>query len=133
MCLILLNNQIIQDFMKRKSNSYTKNETKSVFIAELFWIKVLDVLIYLKSNELGKKAKEINKIVKNIAHEEYKNMLFEKKEMRDNIIKKSNSHQLGTYEVNKISLLCFDDKGYILDDGIKTLSYEHKGIINYFD
>ena len=32
-------------------------------------------------------------------------------------------HKLGTYEINKISLSCFDDKRYVLDDGIYTLSY----------
>ena len=27
-------------------------------------------------------------------------------------------HKIGTYEINKISLLCFDDKIQVLDDGI---------------
>ena len=31
---------------------------------------------------------------------------------------RSNNHQLGSYELNKASLSCFDDKRYILD-GIK--------------
>ena len=34
--------------------------------------------------------------------------------------------KLGTYEIDKISLSCFDNKRYILDDGIHTLSYFHK-------
>ena len=29
---------------------------------------------------------------------------------------------------NKISLSCFDDKRYVLDDGINTLAYFHKNI-----
>ena len=29
--------------------------------------------------------------------------------------------KLGTYEIEKISLSCFDDKRYVLDDGIGTL------------
>ena len=33
-----------------------------------------------------------------------------------------------TYESNKISLSCSDDKSYILDDGINTLPYGHKDI-----
>ena len=28
----------------------------------------------------------------------------------------------------KISLSCFDDKGYILDNGVNTLAYFHKGL-----
>ena len=37
-------------------------------------------------------------------------------------------HEIGTYDLNKISLSCFDDKIYILDDGINTLTYFHKDI-----
>ena len=35
-------------------------------------------------------------------------------------------HKIGTYEINKISLSCFNDKRYVLDDGIHTLAYFHK-------
>ena len=35
-------------------------------------------------------------------------------------------HKIGTYEIDKISLLYFDDKRYVLDDEIYTLSYFHK-------
>ena len=34
--------------------------------------------------------------------------------------------KLGTYEINKLSLSCFDDKIHVLDDGIRTLAYFHK-------
>ena len=35
-------------------------------------------------------------------------------------------HKIGTYVTDKISLSCFDDKRYVLDDGIHTLAYFHK-------
>ena len=35
-------------------------------------------------------------------------------------------HKLGTYEINKTSLLCFNDKRLVLDDGIHTLAHFHK-------
>ena len=38
---------------------------------------------------------------------------------------RSKSHIVNTYEVNKIGLSCYDDKRYILDDGISTLAYGH--------
>ena len=41
---------------------------------------------------------------------------------------KSKDHNLSTYQINKISLLCFDDKRYILKNGIYTLAYRHKDI-----
>ena len=38
-------------------------------------------------------------------------------------------HKIDTYDVFKISS-CFDDKRYVLDDGINTLAYFHKDIKN---
>ena len=35
-------------------------------------------------------------------------------------------HKIGTYEIDKISLSCFDDKRFALDDGVHTLAYFHK-------
>ena len=40
----------------------------------------------------------------------------------------SRKHKIGTYEVNKISIACFDDKRFILYDGIHTLGYFHKDL-----
>ena len=37
-------------------------------------------------------------------------------------------HKIGTYDVCKISLSCFDDKRYILDDGINSITYFRKDI-----
>ena len=34
-------------------------------------------------------------------------------------------HKIGTYEIDKISLSCFDDKRFVLDDGVHTLAYFH--------
>ena len=39
----------------------------------------------------------------------------------------SKNHKLGTYEINKISLSCFD-KRFVLDDQIHTLPYFHKDL-----
>ena len=35
-------------------------------------------------------------------------------------------HKVGTYEIDKISLSCFDNKRYVLDDGLNTLAYFRK-------
>ena len=37
-------------------------------------------------------------------------------------------HKFRKYEVNSISLSCFDDKRYILDYGVHTLAYFHKDL-----
>ena len=40
----------------------------------------------------------------------------------------SKLHRIGTYDVCKISLSCFDDKRYVLDGGVNTLAYFQKDI-----
>ena len=65
----------------------------------------------------------------NIATEfnEFKDVLFNEK-----IIKykkkriQAKKHKIGTYEINKISFSCFDDKRQVLDDGVHALIYFHK-------
>ena len=37
----------------------------------------------------------------------------------------SDHHQISSYQINKTSLSCYDDKRYILDDGITSLAYGH--------
>ena len=87
------------------------------------WIKVKDAFC-----AISKKEKEINQnIVKNPKHEEYIDVFFNKKVVRHNMERiQSKLYRTGTYDVCKISLSCFDDKRYILDDGINSLVYFHK-------
>ena len=40
----------------------------------------------------------------------------------------SKLHRIGTYDVCKTSLSCFDGKRYILDDGINSLAYFLKDV-----
>ena len=67
----------------------------------------------------------------NVATEfnEFKDTLFNKKVVKHKMRKiQGKKHKIGTYEVYKISLSCFDDKRFVLDDGIHTLAYFHKDI-----
>ena len=65
----------------------------------------------------------------NIRHNEFMDVLFNKKVIR-HIMKRAKSfgHRMYACESNKTSLSAFDEKGYILDDGIHTLSYGHKDL-----
>ena len=59
--------------------------------------------------------------------DKFKYVLFNKKIIRHKMKRiQSKKHKLGTYEINKISWSCFDDKRYALDDGIYTSSYFQK-------
>ena len=43
---------------------------------------------------------------------------------------RSTRHQLGSYELNKISLSFFDDKRYVHNNGISNYSYGHYKTLN---
>ena len=40
----------------------------------------------------------------------------------------SKKHKVGSYEIDKISLSCFDDKRFVLNDGINIRAYFHKDL-----
>ena len=59
--------------------------------------------------------------------DKFKDVLFNEKIIRRKMKRiQSKKHTLGSYEIDRISLLCFDNKIYMLDDGIRTLRYFHK-------
>ena len=73
------------------------------------------------------KAKGVNLVLK---HKEYLDSLFNKKVVRHKMKRiLSERHSVGTYLINKISLSFFEDKRFILDDGINKLAYGHKKIV----
>ena len=64
-----------------------------------------------------------------IEFQEFYDTQFKKKILRHTTRRiGSKNHNLGTYETTKRSLSCFDDKQYILKNGINTLAYGHKDI-----
>ena len=72
------------------------------------------------------KAKGVNKKIK---HKEFVDVLFNKKVIRHKMKRiQIELHRIGIYNVCKISLSCFDDKRYVLDDGVNTFAYFHKDI-----
>ena len=87
---------------------------------------------YIKDNNKGgKTAKGIKKnvIKNNIMHDDYKETLLNNKQIYHKMKTiRSENHQLGSYELNKVSLSCFDDKRYIHEDGINSYAYGHKNI-----
>ena len=70
-----------------------------------------------------KKAKGMNKnVVATISHNEYKDILLNKKYLRHLMNRiQSKDHKIGTYEIKKIYLTCLDDKIYILNNGFDGL------------
>ena len=73
------------------------------------------------------KAKGVNLILK---HKYYVVFLFNGKVLRHKMKRILNErHNVGIYLLNKVSLSCYDDKRFILDDGINSLAYGHKDIV----
>ena len=65
-----------------------------------------------------------------IKFDKFKDVLLNKKIIRHKMKRiQSKKYKLGTYEIDKISLSCFDDKRHVLDDGIYNLSYFHKNSV----
>ena len=104
-----------------------KDEAAGIPITEFIGLRS-KMYSYIKDNNKGEKtAKGIKKniIKKRITHENYKNVLFNNEQMHHTMKTiRSNKHQLGSYELNKVSLSCFDDKRYILENGIKSYAYD---------
>ena len=88
---------------------------------------------YKVGNKENKKAKGVKKnVVKNeINHQNYLDVLNNEKIMHNqmNTIR-SELHQINSYHLNKVSLSPYDDKRYLLDDGITSYSYGHHYILN---
>ena len=105
-----------------------KDESAGIPITEFVGLRS-KMYSYVKDNEQTvQTAKGIKKqvIIKDIKHEDYKEVLFNNKQMHHTIKTiRSNNHQLGSFELNKISLSCFDDKRFIHENGITSYAYGH--------
>ena len=86
--------------------------------------KIISEFVELKSKKyslISAKDKEVTKVKRvnqKIRHKEFVDVLFNKKVIRHNMKRiQSKLHRIGTYNVCKVSLSCFDDKRYVLNDG----------------
>ena len=120
------------DKMNKKVIGKFKDEVSGIPIIEFVGLRS-KMYSYIKDNdEGGKTAKGIKKIVikKDITHENYKQTLFNNEQMHHTMKTiRSNNHQLGSYELNKVSLSCFDDKRYIHNNGDTSYAYGHYKIL----
>ena len=109
-----------------------KDESEGKMIGEFVALK--SKMYTMKNGDDGKEpnaAKGVT-IATKIESNEFKNTLFSKKRIKHKVRKiEGRKHKLGTYEIDKISLSCFDDKRFVLDYGIHTLAYFHKDLKNH--
>ena len=78
----------------------------------------------LVDNSEHKKAKGVNKnVIATINHNEYKEVLLNIKCIGHSMNGiQSKDHRIGTYEIKKVSLSCFDNKIYIQINGYDGLA-----------
>ena len=108
-----------------------KDEVRGKIINEFAGFKSDMYSLVMQNDKEIKKAKGVNKnIVDNIRHEEYVDVLFRRSLMRYSMKRiQSKLHRIGTYDVSKISLSCFDDKHYMVDD-VNSSVYFHKDVLS---
>ena len=105
-----------------------KDEAAGIPITEFVGLRS-KMYSYVKDNkQTALTAKGIKKQVirKNITHDNYIDVLFNNKQIMHAMKTiRSEKHQLGSFELNKISLSCFDDKRFIHQNGITSYAYGH--------
>ena len=103
-----------------------KDEACGVPIIEFVGLKS-KMYSYIRDNEKGgKTTKGIKKnvIKNNIKHEDYKDVLSNDEQLHHKMKTiRSQKHQLGSHEINKVLLSCFNDKHHILHNGISSYAY----------
>lgn len=109
-----------------------KDEASGIPVVEFIGLRSKMYSYIKENNKGGKTAKGIKKnIIKDdIKLKDNKQTLFENKQIYHKMKTiRSENHQLRSYELNKISSSCFDDKRYILENGIYSYAYGHKNIV----
>ena len=114
------------DLFSKKVIGKMKDEFKGKIISKFVRLKSKMYSLISGEDEEVAKAKGVNKKTK---HKEFVDVLFNKKVIRYYMKRTQNRlHRIRTYNACKISLSCFDDQRYILDDSGNSLAYFHKNI-----
>ena len=121
-----------QDNTNKKVIGKFKDETCGVPIVEFCGLRSKMYSILLDDHKEKKTGKGIKKsaLKRYVKHNDYKRCLFGSglKDQRQLVSfnnLRSINHEIGLYRYTKIGLSCSNDKQYLLEDGITSLSYGH--------
>ena len=105
-----------------------KDEAAGIPVTEFIGLRSKMYSYTLDNKQTKRTAKGIKKniIQNNLSHDNYKKVLLSDEQIHHSMKTiRSVNHQLSSYELNKISLSCFDDKRYIHENGITSFAYGH--------
>ena len=105
-----------------------KDEAAGIPVTEFVGLRSKMYSYTLDNKQTKRTAKGIKKniIQNNLSHDNYKKVLLSDEQIHHSMKTiRSVNHQLSSYELNKISLSCFDDKRYIHENGITSFAYGH--------
>ena len=124
-CLTLVTIPKIQSFLIRLIKVIEKMKDKFVGLrSKMYSIKKVG----------GKEYNTVKGVSIATEFKKFKDILFNKIIIRHKMKRIQNQkHKLGTYEIDNISFSFFDEKRYLLDDGIHTLAYFHKDSVTSYE
>jgi len=105
-----------------------KSETGSLVPTEFVGLRAKMYSLHVPNKQTKIREKGIKKsyIKKHVRHQQFLHVLQTKQITKSQFRTfRSKNHTVQTVEINKTCLNAFDDKRYILDDGIATLAYGH--------
>ena len=117
-----------KDSENKKVVGKFKDKTRGIPISEFIGLRSKMYSIKLDDGSDKKTAKGIvrNVIKNNLKHENYKRILETSDRMNSNMkMIRSFDHSIHTVNVTKVSLSAYDDKRYILNDGVSSYAYGH--------
>lgn len=115
----------LYDVTNKKIIGKMKDETESVPVKEFVGLRSK---MYSMVHGNTEKPKGISKAVirSKLRHDLYKQCLFNREtQMEPMILFRTDRHEIYTVKLNKTTLSAYDDKRYILEDGIQTLAHGH--------
>lgn len=122
----------LYDLTNCKQLGLFKDETDGVPIVEFCGLRSKMYSILTDNGKEKKTGKGIKKsaLKAKVRHENYRNCLLRhEKEYQRQLISfnnmRSTNHTIHAYKFTKTGLSCSNDKQYLLDDGISSLSYGH--------
>ena len=125
-------NHFCYDTTNKKVLGKFKDETNGVPISEFVGLrsKMYSMKLSNEKEKMTGKGIKRQALINKIHHSDYKRCLFgaerqDKQQLISFNLIRSSKHQLYTYSLNKVGLCNYDDKRYLLEDGVGSYAYGH--------